>query len=92
MNQIICALRKGQIAELETINEYRKLQACCKDNEKAYKIFDEIIDDELNHVGNFEEIIAILCPKTQEKINKGKIEARDVVENRTDIETMLHQT
>lgn len=74
----ICYLRQGLIDELETINNYRKLQSLCK-TEDAKKLFEEIIGDEMVHCGNFQYLIHLLCPTTAAKEIEGVNEANQLI-------------
>lgn len=79
MNKNVCALRKGMIAELDTVNEYLKLMHEC-DDEITKKIFKSIIEEELIHVGEFEAGIDRLCPTQKDKIMEGMIEANEIID------------
>lgn len=81
MNKNVCALRRGMIAELETVNEYAKLMADC-DDEATKKIFKSIIEEELIHVGEFEAGIDRLCSLQKEKILEGLVEVHELVEDK----------
>lgn len=75
MNQDIIALRKGMIAELETVNEYTKLLNECTD-EGTKALFKSIINEELVHVGEFQYGIDRLCNCQKTNIEKGISEAK----------------
>lgn len=70
----VCALRKGMIAELDTVNQYKELMKDCKDPE-VKRLFESIIGEELVHVGEFQYMVEKLCSFSKEKIQEGKEEA-----------------
>lgn len=85
----ICLLRKGMIAELETVNDYRKMQEECE-SEEAKQIFADIIDEELIHVGEFMATIDRLCPHQDQKISEGKKEAVEKLSNSLLADTLIY--
>lgn len=70
----IINLRKGMIAELDTVNVYTQLMEECKDA-KVKELFADIIKEELVHVGEFQRGIDSLCPIQRECIEEGIEEA-----------------
>lgn len=77
LNIDVINLRKGMIAELDTVNEYVKMMDECTD-EHAKEVFKSIIEEELVHVGEFEEAINRICPIQQIKITDGIMEASTI--------------
>ena len=72
----VCALRKGMIAELETVNDYKELMKDCTDHD-VKRLFESIIGEELVHVGEFQYMIEKLCSFSKEKVQEGMKEAEE---------------
>jgi len=74
----VCMLRKGLIAEEETIIEYKKMMDMCETAD-AKKLFEDIIWEEEVHAGEFRYLIEKLCPTSMEKFEEGKREASELL-------------
>ena len=66
--------REGLIDELKTINHYEEMSAQAEDDDLKRQ-FEEIVDDEKVHVGNFAEMIADKDKKAEPLMREGLEEA-----------------
>ena len=66
-------LRIGVEAEMNTLTFYKKIASLIGPDNPAYELFQHIIEEEMVHVGEFEEMAERYNEKYREKINEGRI-------------------
>ena len=74
----VCMLRKGMIAEEDTIVQYKKMMDQCETAE-AKKLFEDIIWEEARHSAEFRYLIEKMCPRSAEEYRKGEQEAAELL-------------
>jgi rubrerythrin len=65
------ALRVDIIGEMEAVVGY-EAHAMSTNDERAKKVLFHIADEERQHVGELQQLLALLCPKDGEFVEKGK--------------------
>ena len=65
------ALRVDIIGEMEAIVGY-EAHAQSTNDERAKKVLFHIADEERQHVGELQQLLALICPKDGEGVEKGK--------------------
>lgn len=76
--ELIRAIRFSIASEFEAIQLYEQLKDSI-DNHDAIKLLDEVVEDEQVHVGNFLHLLELLSPEEKEKIEEGKEEAYEII-------------
>lgn len=77
--EIIAAIRQSIMAEQDAIILYESF-ANSTDNDKAKKIFLDIAEEEKVHVGEFQALLESFSETEEEKIDEGKDEAKEKME------------
>ena len=65
-------LRIGVEAEIEAIKLYEKMASLIGPDNPAYEVFEHIIEEEMEHVGEFEEMAERYNEKYREKVTEGR--------------------
>jgi rubrerythrin len=76
----VIMLRQAIIAELDATNLYEQMSQS-SNNEEFKKLMLDIRDEELQHVGEFEQLLEKLDPEHKKSIEKGKKEGEELNEN-----------
>ena len=77
-SDLLAAIRLSIAAELEAVNLYRGIADRCKDVQ-TQKLMLEIADDELRHLGSFQDLLDRFSPGDVERRAEGKSEADEVI-------------
>ncbi len=78
-NQLINAVRTDIIGELEAIDQYQA-HIDSTDSQIAIKVWTDIRNEEMVHVGELLTLLAVLDPKMADGIEKGEAEVRQMME------------
>ena len=73
------AIRMTLAAEQEAVHMYEAL-ADATDNPLAAKVLQDIADEERVHAGEFGQLLKILVPDEQEKLDEGGQEVQELAE------------
>lgn len=70
-DDLVQALRVDVINEFEAVIGY-EAHAISTNDERVRKVLFHIADEERQHIGELQQLIALLCPKEGQAIDKGR--------------------
>ena len=71
-------LRIGVEAEIDAIKLYEKMASMIGLDNPAYEVFQHIIEEEMEHVGEFQEMAERYSEKYKEKVEDGREHASEM--------------
>jgi len=71
------AVRLAISAELDAINLYLQIAACCGD-ERVKEVFQDVAREEKTHVGEFLEVLLRLDPEQAKELEEGEKEIKEI--------------
>jgi len=72
-------LRIGVEAEIDAIKLYEKILSLLEEDSPAYKLFQHIIEEEMQHIGEFEELAERYDPNYKKNVEMGRKDVDEVI-------------
>jgi len=72
-------LRIGVEAEIDAIKLYEKIMSMLEEDSPAYKLFQHITEEEMQHVGEFEELAERYDSNYKKNVEMGKNDVDETV-------------